>query len=216
MKARLIGFEATTSTPLTFQALWSHLRTQNHEAKYGQAKRLIYLDEHDGHAYGLLLTTKSHKKACELVNSDGTLTISVTSVADNSERIDFNFIVARMATQKGLYLQYRGSWNINSFGNFLHSRYSDASRAAREQAVESSNAPKSGKKAKQIREKYKKPELELKVIVREQKLAELLNRLNSIQSFDFPLSTLTMKSKNLSRCATPSPLNTIALSSGPM
>lgn len=195
MKARLIGFEATTNTPVSFQDLWKYLSKQDHEAKYSQAKRLLYLDEHDGHAYGLLLTTKSHKKACELINSGGKLKIAITSVGDNSERIDFNFVVVRLATQKGLYLQYRGSWNIHSFGTFLHGRYGDAARAAREKAVETSKEPKSGRKAKAIREKYKKPTLETKLIVREQKLAELLNRLNSISSFDFPLTTLTMKSK---------------------
>lgn len=195
MKARLVGFEAITNTPVTIGQLWTHLRGQSNETKYSQAKRLTYLEEHDGHAYGLLLTTKSHKKACELINSDGKLKIAVTSVADNSERIDFNFIVVRLATQKGLYLQYRGSWNIHSFATFLHGRYGDAARIAREKAIADSKLPKNGKKSKAIREQYKKPTLDVKLIVREQKLAELLNRLNSISSFDFPLTTLTMRSK---------------------
>ena len=195
MKARLIGFELSTNTPVSFHTLWNDLCRQSHETKFGQARRLLYLEEHEGHTYGLLLTTKSHKKACELVNSDGKLKITVTAVADNSERVDFNFIVVRLASQKGLYLQYRGSWSINSLGAFLHSRYVDSARVAREHEVSAKNIPATGKAAKEIRQKYKTPTLEMKLIVRQQKLAELLDRLKSIRSFDFTLTTLTMKNR---------------------
>jgi hypothetical protein len=195
MKARIIGIEIAKNTPVTVETLLAWLGGQPKETKYSKAKRLLYLEEDSGHVFGLLLTTKSHKKACELVSNNGTLKIAVTSVADNSERIDFNFLVLRLSTQKGLYLQYKGSWNIHSFGNFIHTRYVDFVRSEREKAVLAAGVPNSGKKAKEIRKKYAKPKLDCRIIVREQRLAELLNRLNKIGSFEFPLTTLTMRSR---------------------
>lgn len=191
MKATMIGFVITTNTPVTFQDLWRWLTSQPKEHEFQKAQRLLYFEEHAGIGYGLVLTTKSHKKACELVSEGGNVKISITQSADNAERIDFNFIVVNLQTQKGLYLQYRGSWNIHSFGMFLNRRFNEAVREFRELAIVEEEVTKYSKAAKAIRSLYAKAELEASVMVRTQQLSTMLRQMKSIKSFEFPLTTLT-------------------------
>lgn len=192
VKATIVGFTIETNTPVTLADLWSHLAKQPKEHEYRKARRVLYLAIEDGHAIGLMLTTKSHKKACELVSEGGKLNISITKSAANAERVDFNFIIIRLSSNRGLYLQYRGSWSMNAFGDFLQKQFSELVATQKEKAFKASGATVASKKGKQVRDLYKRPNLDLTLMVRKEKFRTLLQQMKKIRSFEFPLMKLTM------------------------
>lgn len=191
MKAHLIGFCWTLGNGIDLEDFFGYLKgLHNVATRFGQYDRLLYISERDDCYLGLLLTVKDQKRVCEIQQAGEQYIVNVRSLADNSNLVDFNFFAIRKGSGKGLYQHYHHSCSLNQFGLFCKRHYEDLRDSRMEgELSQIGNAPSRADR-RTIKSAYKGT-LKWEVMVRQERLAELLDELSRISLFEFDLVTLT-------------------------
>lgn len=192
MHARLIGFVWRTGKGITFDEFFEQLKSLRGElTRFGNYDRLLYTGETQEYFVGLFLTVKDQRRACEIRDLGGEFKINVRALADGTSLTDFNFFIVSKGTGRGLYQHYHNSCSFNQFSIFCSRQYDDLRESRREADL----VPEGGDEApgiakRKIAEKYKGG-LEWEVMVRQEKLQELLEELKIINFIEYEVATFT-------------------------
>jgi len=193
MKVRFLGFSFSTGNGISLEQFLSLMGKQSeYEIDRGEHKRILMIRDLKGKDYyvGLLVTIKDNKKFCELVDEGGELKVFVTTISDNSHLMEFNFFVINKNTGFGIYQHYHNSCSFNQFGYLASGVYNDTKESIISKSIidAGGDSVKESEK-KKIKAKYKGG-LKWEVLVRPEKLEELINELESIRAFEFDFLSL--------------------------
>ncbi len=165
--------------------MMEHMESQNNtSSNFRDYKRFCYVKDLENEKYiaGLFVTIKDQRKFCELKNNDGKLKVKVNTLDANSNLMDFNFFIINIENGLCLYQHYHNSCSPNQFGYFLHQKF----REFQEKLCQSEKDSKSNltnKQEKLINKNYKKG-LTWELMVRPEKIGDLLNELDTIRAFE--------------------------------
>lgn len=195
MQVRLLGFRLfTQAANLDLQSYVKFVKQKHGEAReLGAHNRLLFIDSTHSPKYyvGLLVTVKDQKTFCELVEKSGRLTVKVSELDDDSKLMDFNFFVVNKENGLGLYQHYHQSCSLNTFGSYNSKRFVEyRDSVVKEKLEKLAEDQRSDKKAENIKKKYK-GRLQWEILVRKEKLKELMAELDRIKSFEYSFLSLT-------------------------
>lgn len=192
MQANLVGFELHVGKTVSLAEFFDHLRSLgNQQIRFAGHERMIYIGERADYYLGLFITIKDQAKFCELRSDGDEFEISVRSLDDGTNIVDFNFFVVHKDTGRGLYLHYHQSCSANQFGLYCRRRYEDLRGTKKDADIAALGSTPTKKALRAIAAHYKKVTLKLVVMVRKEKLSELLEEFESIQVFEFDVQAMT-------------------------
>ncbi|WP_254512278.1 hypothetical protein [Anatilimnocola floriformis] len=189
MQARIVGFDLTILGPVSYADFWDDL-PWNLEREFRKQDRFLYFAEADGLHVGLMISAKDHKSSCRLSKTEGAIRVTVSKPAPGETLADYNVFVLHPTTQRGFYLQYRGSCAVKQFGDLLQRLFHSTIQKKRAAAVEAVEEGPTSKRANEVRKLYKTAGLQLTQWIRSSELADLLARLSRIDEFEFEFSAL--------------------------
>ena len=137
MKVKALGFRLTPIGQATLPNLAQRLvRRSGQEFSFGTHERRLYcsVTESNGEnfAVGIFLTIRDHKKFLQLSERNGTISITVTELDNDTRPFDFNFFAIHLPSGSGLYSHYFFSCSFQSFFKFLRDQYLRANKAMEE------------------------------------------------------------------------------------
>lgn len=191
MQANLMGFIWSLGTGITLEEFFNHLATLNGKPeKFGEYDRLLSVGTRGDYYVGLFLKIKDQRRSPEITNAGGKFTISVRSLAEGTNLVDFNFFIINKKTQRGMYQYYHQSCSLNQFCIFCAQQY----EGLKESKIEAALAGVGGDAAstadkKRIKKAYK-GSLSYENMVRSETLQALLDELEQIKYFDFTLAAI--------------------------
>lgn len=196
MKVRFIGFSFEAKSIISIKELVSYLvGIRNEQYLLGEHNRMIFINQNQDQEYflGVLVTIKDQRRFCELANENGSFKIKVNDLEENNNIMDFNFFVINKNTGFGLYQHYHQSCSINQFGYLISKRYLSLIDLRIDSEIKAiKNISESQERV--IKKKYS-GRLALEVLVRKDKLNDILNELERIKSFEFDFLYLEAKEK---------------------
>jgi hypothetical protein len=197
MHVRLLGFNfRAEGSGLTLQTFADYIHAQRGRSHdLGPHKRLLFVNSTHSSKYyvGLLVTVKDQKTFCELVESGGKLTVKVNELDADSNLMDFNFFVLNKLNGLGLYQYYHQSCSLNSFGYYCASRFSEHRKDAIESALACvSEEELTSSKDRHIRQSHS-ARLKWEILVRKEKLKDLIEELARVKAFEYSFASLTAK-----------------------
>lgn len=193
MKVRFLGFSFESNVQeINIEEYVQHIINQhNTPFKIGEHERFLFINTTRSEKYyvGLVVTVKDQKTFCELIKESGKMTVRVKELEENSELMDFNFFVLNKKNGIGMYQYYHQSFSVSSFGTLNSQRFSDLlTKTCKEKLDDGRNL--TTKQEEQIKKKYK-GRLIWELIVRKEKLQELIAQFRKVKAFEYCLSTLT-------------------------
>lgn len=196
MHVRFLGFNfQVKGTGLTLQTFADYIQRQSGRShELGPHKRLLFLNSTNNSKYyvGLLVTVKDQKTYCELVQNGGKLTVKVNELDPDSNLMDFNFFVLNKLNGLGLYQYYHQSCSLNSFGYYCASRFGEHRKAAIDEAFSTQvNGSMPAINEKIIRQNLN-ARLVWEILVRKEKLQDLIEELERVKAFEYSFATLTV------------------------
>jgi hypothetical protein len=189
MKANILGFWWEVGDAIPLADLFAYLKGIDEE-KYAGHNRLLFIGETDKYHTGLFLTSKTHKKFCELKKSGQTHKINVRKAEAGASLIDFNFFLVHKLTGRGLYQFYHHSCHPKVFTRFCVRQFGalrDERRAA--EIVAAGGDSLSDRARDRIERKYEQP-IQWQMLVRREKFAAIVKQLQSIGGFEFYLNSV--------------------------
>lgn len=190
MKANILGFWLEAAGPISLQDLFTHLKGMNGtEEKFGGYERLIFIEETEKYFTGLFLTSKNHKKFCELLRDGKQLTINVRQVQKGASLIDFNFFVVQKETGRGLYQYYHNSCRCPMFVKFCATEFQSLMEDRRDKEIAVGGKDLSNQDREKIEKKYGHS-MNCGILVRPEAFAALVRKFKSIARFEFSLNTV--------------------------
>jgi hypothetical protein len=171
LKIRFTAFRFAVSGtgPTIVDFLQSLVGIGSKTADYKGYDRLHYLAQRGDYFLGLLVTIKDQRVFCQLIDEGSELKISVAELEANTHAMDFNYFAINATTGRGVYQHYHHSCAFTVFGSLCSTKYAQL--------------------AHQVG--AKKAALTHEIIVRPEKLGELLDEMNEIKSFQFDVGTVT-------------------------
>jgi hypothetical protein len=173
MQAHLMGMIWELGNGISLDQFIAHLATlKDVPVKFNSYDRLLYVGDKGDYYLGLFLTVKDQRKFCEIQQDGGEFTITVRSLEERSNLMDFNFFIVNKNTGRGIYQHYHQSCSANQFGVFLQRQYDDLKEFKKEmelQGVGGDEAPR--KEKKRVDARYKGT-FKLVVMVRKEKLEQ--------------------------------------------
>lgn len=198
MKVRFIGFSFEPKSIISLDDLISNLVLMKDEQyQFGEQSRMVFVNRNHNKDYylGVLITIKDQKRFCELASEMGELKIKVNDLEKGHNIMDFNFFVINKISGFGLYQHYHQSCSVNQFGYLMSHRYS----LLRDSKVKSEIELEQNKSQKKLNEKSIKKkyagQLAWHILVRKEKLKEILGEFEKIKSFEFDFLHLEAKEK---------------------
>lgn len=133
MKVNTLGFRLKPVGKATLSDLAQRLVHKcGDEFTFRNCERRLYSAVTTSHgevfAVGLFLTIRDHKKFLQLSEKDGTISVTVTELDDESRPFDFNFFVFHPSSGSGLYSHYFYSCSFPLFHALLRVQYLRANK----------------------------------------------------------------------------------------
>jgi len=188
MRVNLQGVKWTLGKGVTADDVLKQLRTHHGRiVKFNNCDRLIYVEEDDSYYYMLFLTIKDQRKVCEITTA-GEITISIRELEQGKNLVDFNFVVLKKTTLRGIYQYYYHSCSLNQFCIFCMKEYNVVRDKKRKQEmrIQGGQNP-SAKVAKQVNAKFKGT-LEWEVMLRPETFDNLVRELSQLNEFHVTFS----------------------------
>jgi hypothetical protein len=193
MNIKFLGFSFYSTSEKLALSNYIDYMTQRSSQSYrlGEHNRFLFFNTTYSEKYyiGLLLTTKDQKTYCELVNDSGKFIVKVNEVDADSNIMDFNFFVLNKKNGIGMYQYYHQSCSLSSFGYFNNKRFSEFHDEVISQKL--SNLRGNDAEERRIKRNYRGC-LKWEVMVRREKLKELMLELSKIKAFEYTLTALTV------------------------
>lgn len=196
MKVRFVGLSFEPKSIISIDDLMNHIINKK-DQKYpaGEHYRIMRVNKaySDKYYVGVVITVKDQKKFCELANDGDSLKIIVKDIEDDHNIMDFNFFVLNKTNGFCLYQHYHHSCSAPQFGFLLSNTHTSLRMSKVQAEIESQDAISESKK-KFINKKYA-GRMEWQLLVRKDKLKDILLELERIKSFEFDFLTLEAKEK---------------------
>jgi hypothetical protein len=130
----------------------------------------------------MMLSARGHKHTCAVEKTvDGRLRVNVNRGDPDRPSVDFNFLVTHAKTGRGLYMHYYQSCSFDRFSGFCRESYEDLKQelisAKRVELGDDTRAEKKATKAFA-------GTLRAKLLVRSEKLADMIAKFNDITRLD--------------------------------
>jgi hypothetical protein len=153
-------------------------------------RRLLFVDTHTHADYhvGLVVTVKDNRTFCQLVRSGGSLLVKVNEMDHGTNLMDFNFFVINKKTGAGLYQHYHQSCSLNSFGFLAKEKFQDYRQSVKDSQLKALGASPTPTAVKKV-ELANQNRLDFEAIVRKEALADIIEELKKVKSFEYHLST---------------------------
>lgn len=194
MQVRLHGFALEgTSKTVSLRELFVRLKAESGPlAVWRKIERKLLVQIVGGYAIGLFVTVKDQRVFTEMIEEDGELRLEARQVEEGKSFAEFNYFVVNLDTGRGIYQHYHSSCKFTQFGGFLADRYAKIVRNEADSAIASAslNGKVSKARQKQIRSDYV-GYLDWSVLVRPEKVDELLADLREITQYQYDLVTFT-------------------------
>jgi hypothetical protein len=196
MQVRFLGFGfSTESKTLTLNDYIQYMAGKKNQAfQLGEHNRFLFFNSDHSSKYhvGLLVTVKDQRTFCELVNDKGKMLVKVNELDDDSNLMDFNFFVINKVTGLGMYQHYHQSCSMNAFGFFNYRRFAEYREATISKEVSAIPEEKRTKsKEKAVKQKHS-GYLEWEILVRKEKLKDLIEELQRVKAFEYSFLSLTV------------------------
>ncbi|MFT4194883.1 hypothetical protein [Ottowia sp.] len=193
MQVRLLGFRFDVdSRNLSLDSFAAAVSAQPTDQKAAQAsQRLLFLDNkcHSDYHVGMVVTVKDQKTFCRLVSGNGSLLVKVDELELDTKLMEFNFFVLNKATGTGLYQYYHQSCSLSSFGYLVTKRFREYRESIIQAEIEKIPLDdRSDSRVNKIR-KHFKGQLKWEMLVRAEKLEELIAELARVKSFEWTVAT---------------------------
>ncbi|MDF2186210.1 hypothetical protein O1O06_15830 [Grimontia hollisae] len=235
MDSRFLGFSIDyQSDKLSFDQFMTDMAsTLSHEfpsnATTGNGRNLYFnADSHPDFYIGMVVTVRDQKKFCKGKVANGDFTFDVVNLRKADKVLEFNYFIINKESGLGLYQHYHQSCAPRILGKMLKDLSAVHSRSNADAFI-ASEEMKAGKEfSNSKRSKLRKPylsELNFSILVRQEKLQELLTKYKKIKSFEFeyayltpdqqaatPLATHVLKKKETLRFHTPTNVANLAAS----
>ena len=189
MKVRFVGFELKVEGRPALPDILARLRTDG-GADMRQQDRVVLLDSaYDEYFHrGVVLKIKDQRRFVKLQQEQHTFRIRVETLDEASRLMEFNFFILHKAAGLGVYLYHHGSTTLNTFFQLIRqARYRLVDelkhRLAEQQPPASPQAIRDATQGK----------LDTGIIVRKQKIEELLEGFDSIGSLELQLTVPDVK-----------------------
>lgn len=197
MQVKFLGFSLNiTSNTLALSDYISHLQNKKDEPfVLNEHLRHVFVNEAYSQNYyiGLLITVKDQKRFCELFDANGKLTVRVNELGKDSKLMDFNFFAINKKSGFGMYQYYHQSCSIGSFGYLSKSRFNELKDLAiKKELDEFGKESISNKQEKAVKRKHKGT-LDIELLVRKEKLGELIAELDAVKSFEYSVLSLDIQ-----------------------
>ena len=194
MLVRFLGFGIEGGKGLSIGDFMIQLsKSSEAESEMAEHGRFLFIDSDVNATYhlGLIVTVKSQRKFCELQSSGKSFKVIVNNLKAESNLMEFNFFVLNKKNGLGLYQHYHQSCSVGQAMHLLHRRYSSIT----DRLVSSykNELIKEGHRQDIARKKAAKKYggwLKWHLLVRKEKLKEILEELYRIKSFEFDLAAL--------------------------
>jgi len=133
MKVNTLGFQLRAVGKATLSDLAERLvRKSGCEFKFRNNERRLYSAVTTSHnevfAVGLFLTIRDHKKFLQLSEKDGSISVTITELDNESRPFDFNFYIFHSLSGSGLYSHYHYSCAFPTFHALLRDQYLRANK----------------------------------------------------------------------------------------
>lgn len=192
MKVSFIGFSFEVNPLINMMDFLSFLSDNSgkkHKLNFHDRQLFFDNTSNDEYLLGLLITIKDQKTFCELSGDGDSLKIIVNDVAKDKSIMDFNFFVLNKKSGIGMYQYYHQSCSFNQFG-YIASRFYKELRQSKMQSeidtLKRQKLPKidEEKNIKTLKKKYNFS-MKFQIILRTEKLEDILNEFEKIKSFEF-------------------------------
>ncbi|EPA0533108.1 hypothetical protein [Vibrio diabolicus] len=201
MDSRFLGFSIDyASDKLDFDQFMTDMSSQlSHEfpssAVTGNGRNLYFNSNHHPDFYlGMVVTVRDQKKFCKGKVANGDFTFDVVNLRQADKVLEFNYFIIHKESGLGLYQYYHQSCAPRILGKMLKDLSSIHSRACADSYIASEEL-KAGKEfSKSTRSKMRKPfisKMNFSILVRQEKLKEILSEYKKIKSFEFEYAYLT-------------------------
>jgi hypothetical protein len=189
MYVRLLGVELSFKGGITAPDFIAHLESlRDKEIVHSDYTRLIYTTAFKNYYAGLFVTNRDQRKLTELGQAaKGKFKITVSTL--KNKLVDVNLWLIHKKTGKGLYQYYHRSCTLSQFGTFLAMQY-DAQSEKLEREELAGASTDAARKA--VKKKYSGT-LEAAVMVRKERLKQLMEELKQINAFEFDLVEISVK-----------------------
>jgi len=196
MLVRFLGFSfSINANQIGLNEYIDHMITKHNQAhKLGEHNRFLFFNKTVSEKYyaGILVTVKDQKTFCELTSKSGKLIVKVSELEAHSNLMDFNFFVLHKTTGFGMYQHYHQSCSVNSFGYYNNRRFYEYQKSKADAEINATPEHKlTTAKEREIRKKYKS-NLKWEILVRKEKLKDLIEELTRVKSFEYSFASITV------------------------
>ncbi len=199
MLVRFLGFSVKSPPSIPLNKVMEDLEQKsNNYEQFDEAGRFLFVDTHsdDNYYLGLIVTVKNQRTFCELRETGTSFKVRVNQLDANSNIMEFNFFVINKDSGVGLYQHYHQSCSIGQGINLIKKHFAKLKdlkrKVKKEELIASGTLPnKAEKKVKKIFKGFFKWE----ILVRKDKLAEVLSELERIKALEIDLAYLEPDSK---------------------
>lgn len=200
MQVRLLGFRLeVTSKALdlsSFAAAVSAVATNQKSAQDSQRLLFLNSNSHTEYHVGLVVTVKDQKTFCRLVADNGNLLVKVDELELDTKLMEFNFFVVNKATGTGLYQYYHQSCSLSSFGYLVANRFREYKESVIQAEIDKvPEAERSEARIAKVRKQFN-GQLNWEILVRAEKLEELIAELKRVKSFEWTVATPTVEQED--------------------
>ncbi|PSU36562.1 hypothetical protein [Photobacterium phosphoreum] len=207
MDARFLGFSIDfKSEKLTLDSMMNMLSSQlahqaQHEQETGNSRVLYFNKDHHSDFYiGMVVTIRNQKKFCRGVKVEsGDFTFDVLNLSRADKILEFNYFIINKESGLGLYQHYHHSCAARIFGKMLKQLSAQYSKSCGDAAIIAEEAKyPSQELSKHKKSLIRKPygcDLNFSILVRKEKLKDILLEFSKIKSFEFEYATLTPEVK---------------------
>ncbi|QIL71683.1 hypothetical protein G7048_15760 [Diaphorobacter sp. HDW4B] len=200
MQVRLLGFRFDVeSKNLSLDSFAAAVSAQPTDQKAAQdSQRLLFLDNkcHPEYHVGMIVTVKDQKTFCRLVSGNGCLLVKVDELELDTKLMEFNFFVFNKATGTGLYQYYHQSCSLTSFGYLVARRFREYKESLIQAEIDKMpQDDRSDSKLTKTR-KHFKGQLKWEMLVRAEKLQELIAEWERVKSFEWTIATPTVEQED--------------------
>lgn len=203
MDSRFLGFSIDyKSEKLTLDHLVTELSTvgahQYSTDKSTGNSRILYLnsDFNEEFYLGMIITVRDQKKFCKGKVSNGDFTFDVIDLKQEDKILEFNYFIINKESGLGLYQHYHQSCTARILGKMLKHFSSLHSNSCAEAYISAEEAKNNKTFSSSAKSKLRSPflsKVDFSILVRKEKLDEILLQYSKIKSFEYEYSTLTPK-----------------------
>ena len=195
MLVRFLGFSFSTNASNLSLNDYIEFMIARHGKSHqlGSHERFMFINTTHSKKYyvGLFVTVKDQKTYCELVQKSGKLVVKVSELDGDSSLMDFNFFVINKTTGLGMYQYYHQSCSLSSFGYFNYRRFTEYRESKVEDGLATPPEEKQAVSGEKAIRKYFRGNLKWEILVRKEKLKEMIEQLKRVKAFEYTFTELT-------------------------